>query len=82
MERTRLAWIRTMRGLSQSQLARLSGVSKRAIEKFEQRERRIDTATGVVIYRLATALQVSMENLMEHDESVDENNFDRRRKIT
>ena len=82
MERTKLAWIRAMRGLSQSQLARLAGVSKRAIEKFEQRERRIDTATGVVIYRLASALEVPMESLMEHDESVEENNFDKRRKLT
>lgn len=82
MERTKLAWIRLSRGLSQSQLARLAGVSKRAVEKFEQRERRIDTATGVVIYRLATALQVPMEALMEHDEEFSENNFDRRRKIT
>jgi len=64
---TKLKWIRTMRGLSQSQLARAAGVSVRAIQNYEQRQRRIDLATGTVLYRLATALEVTMEQLLEHD---------------
>ena len=64
---TKLKWIRTMRGLSQSQLARAAGVSVRAIQNYEQRQRRIDLATGTVLYRLATALEVTMEKLLEHD---------------
>lgn len=64
---TKLKWIRQMRGLSQSQLARESGVCLRAIQNYEQRRRRIDLATGTVLYRLATALEVNMEQLLEHD---------------
>lgn len=64
---TKLAWIRKMRGYSQSKLAKAAGVSKRAIENYEQRCRRIDSATGEVLWRLATALEVSMEQLLEHD---------------
>lgn len=64
---TKLKWIRTMRGMSQSQLARAAGVSVRAIQNYEQRQRRIDLATGTMLYRLATALDVTMEQLLEHD---------------
>ena len=66
-QRTKLAWIRTLRGLSQSQLAKKSGVCRNAIRNYEQRRRRIDAATGEVLWRLATALEVPMESLLEHD---------------
>lgn len=66
-QRTKLAWIRTLRGLSQSQLAKKSGVSTDAIQHYEQRHRRIDAASGEVLWRLATALEVPMESLLEHD---------------
>ena len=65
--RTKLAWIRTSQGLSQGKLAALAGVSKRAIENYEERIRRIDGASGDVLWKLATALGVPMEALMEHD---------------
>lgn len=64
---TNLKMQRSLRGLSQAQLAKKAGVSKRAIENYEQRVRRIDLATAQVLYRLATALECPMEALMEHD---------------
>jgi len=64
---TNLKMQRTLRGLSQAQLAKKAGVSKRAIENYEQKVRRIDLATAQVLYRLATALECTMEALMEHD---------------
>ena len=66
MMRTKLAWVRSMRGLSQSQLAEKSGVPIRAIAEYEQRRRLLDKASGEVIWKLATALEVSMESLLEH----------------
>lgn len=66
--RTKLAWIRKMRGLSQTQLAKRSGVTADAIRHYEQRHRRIDAATGETLWRLATALEVSIESLLEHDQ--------------
>lgn len=67
-EMTKLAWVRKMHGLSQSQLAKRSGVCINAIRNFEQRIRKLDSASGTTIYRLATALDVSMESLMEHED--------------
>lgn len=67
MEMTNLKMMRSLRGLSQAQLARAAGVSKRAIENYEQKVRRIDLATAQVLYRLATTLECPMEALMEHD---------------
>ena len=64
--RTKLAWIRTSRGLSQRQLAEKSGVELRAIAEYEQRRRRIDKASAEVVYMLATALECPMEALLEH----------------
>ena len=67
IKRTKLAWIRALRGLSQTQLAKKSGVTADAIRHYEQRHRRIDAASGEVLWRLATALEVPMEALLEHD---------------
>lgn len=67
MVMTNLKMMRSLRGFSQAQLARAAGVSKRAIENYEQKVRRIDLATAQVLYRLATALECPMEALMEHD---------------
>lgn len=69
-QRTKLAWIRKMRGLSQDALARKSGVTADAIRHYEQRHRRIDAASGETLWRLATALEVSMESLLEHDKEI------------
>lgn len=67
MVKTNLQMLRLLRGLSQAQLAKRAGVSKRSIENYEQRVRSIDLATGQVLYRLATALECSMEALLEHN---------------
>lgn len=66
MVKTNLQMMRLLRGLSQAQLAKSAGVSKRSIENYEQRVRSIDLATGQVLYRLATALECPMEALLEH----------------
>jgi len=65
--RTKLAWIRTMRGMSQKQLAEKAGCSIWSIRHFECGHRRIDTATAELVWKLATALETSMESLLEHD---------------
>lgn len=67
MTRTKLAWTRTMRGLSQSQLAKKSGVSVRVIQLAEQRQRAVDNMSAHSLWLLATALECSMESLLEHD---------------
>ena len=57
--------IRTQRGISQSKLAELSGISVRVIQSYEQGHRDINLASGVSLHKLAQALKCSMEELLE-----------------
>jgi transcriptional regulator with XRE-family HTH domain len=62
---TNLKNIRTQRGISQSKLSELSGISVRVIQSYEQGHRDINLANGVTLYKLAQALECSMEDLLE-----------------
>lgn len=62
---TNLKRIRTMYGCSQSILAKISGVSLRSIQMYEQRNKDINKAGAETLYRLARALGCSMEDLLE-----------------
>lgn len=72
MKRTKLAMVRALRGMSQTQLAKRSGVSVSAIRMAEQKVRPTDNLTARTLWLLATALECTMESLMEHES---ENNF-------
>ncbi len=52
-------------GLSQSKLAELSGVAVRLIQSYEQGERDINGAAVITVIKLAKALQVNVEDLIE-----------------
>ena len=56
--------IRKQSGLSQSQLAELSGVSLRMIQKYETGNRDINNASAITVYKLAQALKVNVEDLL------------------
>lgn len=62
---TNLKRIREAAGLSQSQLAKQSGVNLRNIQMYEQRQNDISKAQSDILYRLAKTLGCSMEDLME-----------------
>lgn len=55
---------RTAAGLSQSQLAKVSGVSLAMIQFYEQGARDINKAEALTIYKLAQALNCKMEDLI------------------
>lgn len=59
----RLAKYRRAAGLSQPQLATLSGVNLRTLQKLETGERAIDRAQVGIILALARALGVTVEEL-------------------
>jgi DNA-binding transcriptional regulator YiaG len=63
-QQTRLATVRKAAGLSQEQLARLSGVGLRSIQMYEQRNKDINKAQAASILSLATALGCQMEDLL------------------
>ncbi len=62
---TNLKIIRTRAGLSQSELAELSGVSVRQIQLFEQGQRDINKTQALNVARIARALGCRMEELLE-----------------
>ena len=53
-------------GLSQAELAAVSGVALRQIQLFEQRQRDINCAAAITILKLSRSLHCRMEDLMEY----------------
>lgn len=68
---TKLKKIRESRQLSQSELAKLSGVSLRSIQLYEQRVNDIDKAQAQTLYKLSCALGCNIEDLLERPEAVE-----------
>ena len=64
----KLKTIRENRGLSQSELAKLSGVNFRSIQMYEQRINDIDKAQVGTIYKLSRVLGCTIEELLENPE--------------
>ena len=56
--------IRTKRGLSQSQLAELSGIKLRTLQHYEQGQRDINGAKLATLVDLADALQCPVTELL------------------
>ncbi len=61
----RLKKLRENRGLSQAELARISGVSLRSIQMYEQRINDIDKAQAQTVYKLSRVIGCEMEDLLE-----------------
>lgn len=52
-------------GLTQKELSERSGVNIRTIQDYEQGRKSINKAQGLSLYHLATALNVTIEELLE-----------------
>lgn len=64
MYKSRLKFYREEKGLSQSQLAKLSGVSLRNIQAYEQGTRDINEAQCIKVVQLAEALECDIYNIL------------------
>ena len=62
---TKLKQLRQRTGLSQSELAEVSGVPVRTIQQYEQRQKSINKAKAEYLIMLARALHCNAEDLME-----------------
>lgn len=62
---TNLKLLRRQAGLSQGQLAALSGISVRTIQQYEQRQKSINKAQAEYLARLSQSLCCNMEQLLE-----------------
>ena len=67
-QETRLKKIRENRGISQMELAKLSGVKLRSIQMYEQKVNDIDKAQVRTIYKLSRVLGCTIEDLLENPE--------------
>ena len=63
---TNLKRIRTAYGCSQAKLAKLSGVSLRSIQMYEQRKKNINKGSADALYKIAKVLGCTMEDLLEN----------------
>lgn len=62
---TNLKRIRTTYGCTQAELARLSGVTLRSIQMYEQRRKDINKASAETLYSMAKVLGCTIEDLIE-----------------
>ena len=62
---TNLKMIRSLSGMSQAELAEQSGVSKRTIQQYEQRQKDINKAQSETLLKLSRVLNCQMEELLE-----------------
>ena len=62
---SKLKLLRIQRGLKQSDLSDLSGVPVKCIGNYEQLRRDINKAQVCIVYKLAKALDCSVENLLD-----------------
>ena len=67
-QETRLKTIRENRGISQSELAKLSSVKLRSIQMYEQKVNDIDKAQAGTVYKLSRVLGCTVEDLLESPE--------------
>lgn len=63
---SRLKVMRESRGLSQTELAKESGVKLRNIQMYEQRVNDIDKAQAQTVYKLARVIGCNVEDLLEN----------------
>ena len=66
LRESKLKVMRKNRGLSQSELARESGVNLRNIQMYEQRVYDIDKAQAQIVYKLARVIGCNVEDLLEN----------------
>lgn len=62
---TNLKRIRKSLEMSQKQLAEISGVNVRMIQHYEQGVKDINAAAALTVYKLAQALDCTVEDLIE-----------------
>lgn len=57
--------VRTLAGLSQSELAKLADVPLRTIQQYEQRQKDINKAQATTLLHFSRVLNCKMEDLLE-----------------
>lgn len=61
----KLKMMREAKGLSQSQFAKLSKISVRTLQHYEQGTRSINGIAGITLYHMAKALECEIVDILE-----------------
>lgn len=61
----KLKQIREAAGMTQAELAKLTGISVRVIQNYEQGTRPLNGARAITVYQIAKALNCTIEDLLE-----------------
>ena len=67
----KLKEIRTQQGLSQSLLSKKANVSLRTLQAYEQGDRDLNKAQAETVYKLAQALDCTIEELIDIQKDLD-----------
>ena len=67
---TKLQRIRVKKGLSQSELAAISGVSKRTIQSYEHNTTNIENARFKTLCKLCISLNCKIEDIIENKDLI------------
>lgn len=54
-----------MRGLSQSELARKSGINLRTLQDYEQKHKNINNAKAITVHKLSKILNCNIEDILD-----------------
>lgn len=65
--RSRLKKVRIIKGLTQEQLADLSGVNIKSIASYEQTPEKLSNASVGTVYKLAESLGCNVEDIINKD---------------
>ena len=66
----KLQKMRKSRGLSQSQLAEITGLNVRTLQHYEQGSKCFDNANMVTILKVCLALECSIEDIVENEQQI------------
>lgn len=64
---TKLKQLTQAAGITQRELSERSGVPLRAVQDYTQGHKPINSAAALTVYKLAKALDTTVENLLEFD---------------
>lgn len=62
---SKLKNIRESKNMTQSKLSEISGVNLRTLQDYEQGKKDINGVRGITLYKLAQALECTIEDLLE-----------------